>query len=397
MINGPLFYNLPKKAAPAGLASEIIRFAGFLKKQGFKVSLSNVHDSICSVLEIDPADKDVFQTTLRANLVKNELEWNRFPDLFNEFWAPTDEFEPALPGEDGRPDQKGPDADPSCEDLSKAISALSMLECEPDPGNAALQTAYSSLPAMVEKDFACLDRSDIPAVQQIIQRMLRPFKIHRSRRLKRSKKPWRIDFRRVLRKSLKTEGLPLKLFFKGKKKKLRHLVFLIDVSGSMDRYARLVLPFLLSLRKVGAKADVFVFSTSMVSITLLVRHMGVDQIFDNLARFVPDWSGGTRIGYSLHRFNRNQGARLRSHRSVVVILSDGWDLGERRLLEQEMQTLNRNAHTIIWLNPLAGDPDYQPLCQGMKTALPYVDYFLPAENINSLEKAARLIERLAFP
>jgi len=336
-----------------------------------------------------------FQTTLRANLVKNELEWNQFSDLFNEFWHPDDGLTPPLPGEDGRSDQKGPEADPVCEDRSEVISALSMAESEPDPGDSALKSAYSSLPAMVEKNFTCLDQTDIPALQQIIQRLLRPFKIHQSRRLKRSKKTWRIDFRRVLLESLKTEGLPLTLFFRGKKKKLKHLVFLIDVSGSMDRFARLVLPFLLGLRKVGSRADVFVFSTSLVSITLFVRHMGVDQIFDNLARYVPDWSGGTRIGHSLHRFNRNQGARLRSHRSVVVILSDGWDLGERRLLKQEMETLSRNAHTIIWLNPLAGDPDYQPLCQGMKTALPYVDFFLPADSLGSLKKAARLIERLA--
>jgi len=395
MTNGSLSYNRPGRRMPSGLASEIVRFSDFLKGQGFKVSLSNVRDSICSIAEIDPADKDDFQSTLRANLVKNELEWNHFPELFNAFWHPDNGQTPPLSAEDGRSDQKGPEADPVGEDRSKIISALSMAECEPDPGDLDLQTAYSSLPAMVEKDFSCLDRTDIPAVQKIIQRLLRPFKIHEARRLRRSKKPRGIDFRRVLRKSLKTEGLPLTLFFRGKKKKLKRLVFLIDVSGSMDRYARLVLPFLLGLRRVGSKADVFVFSTSLVSITLFVRHMGVDQIFDNLARYVPDWSGGTRIGHSLHRFNQNQGARLRSHRSVVVILSDGWDLGERTLLKQEMETLSRNTHTIIWLNPLAGDPDYQPLCQGMKTALPYVDFFLPADSLNSLKKAARLIERLA--
>ena len=184
------------------------------------------------------------------------------------------------------------------------------------------------------------------------------------------------------------------LFYKQKKKRLKRLVMLTDVSGSMDRYARFVLPFMLGFRGVGSRAEVFVFSTSLTSITFIVRHMSIEKALKRICQEVPEWSGGTRIGYSLHQFNQVYGRKLVNQRTVVVILSDGWDLGGKQLLRKEMETLARNAYCVIWLNPLAGDPDYEPVCRGMRTALPYVDYFFPADNLQSLKRVGRLIARV---
>ena len=171
-------------------------------------------------------------------------------------------------------------------------------------------------------------------------------------------------------------------------------MILADVSGSMDRYARVVMPFILGLRGIGSRAEVFVFSTSLTSITSSIRHLSFEKILKNIAREVPDWSGGTRIGYSLHQFNQKQGQRLLSQQTVLVILSDGWDLGGKNLLRREMETLSRKAFSVMWLNPLAGDPDYQPICKGMKVALPYVDYFLPVDSLKSLMRVGRLLSRI---
>lgn len=145
---------------------------------------------------------------------------------------------------------------------------------------------------------------------------------------------------------------------------------------------------------MGSKAEVFVFSTSLTSISFTIRHLSFKKAVNRIAREVPDWSGGTRIGYSLHQFNQTYGQRLVNQRTVVVILSDGWDLGGKELLRREMETLARNAHCIIWLNPLAGDLGYQPVCQGMRIALSYVDYFLPADNLQSLKRVGRLLSRI---
>ncbi len=387
MTNGSLSYN-------SGLVGKIIRFSNFLRGYGFKVSHSNVEDAVRGIGEIDPSVRDDFLTTLRANLVKNDIEWVQFKDLFDKFWNADDDLLNRPPNENDVEGQKSQDSNTSREIQSDTATTRALAESKSNVNKIFEETVYSPLSVRVEKDFTCFDRTDIPLAQQLINNIIQPFRIHESRRLIKSKKPWDIDFRRVMQKSLKYEGLPLELFFRGKKRKLKHLIFLIDVSGSMDRYARLVLPFILSLRKVGSKAEVFVFSTSLASITIFVRHMNMDQIFEHIAQHVPDWSGGTRIGHSLQQFNRNQGRKLRKRQSVIVILSDGWDLGEQDLLKQEMLTLNRNADTIIWLNPLAGDPDYQPLCQGMRTALPFIDFFLPAASLDSLKKAGHLIHKI---
>jgi uncharacterized protein with von Willebrand factor type A (vWA) domain len=203
-----------------------------------------------------------------------------------------------------------------------------------------------------------------------------------------------MDFQRVIRKSLKTGGIPLELFFKRKKKKLKRLVVLADVSGSMDRYARFVMPFIMGLKNLGSKVEVFVFATSLSPITPMVKRFSIDKALAMISHEVLDWSGGTRIGYSLHQFNEQYGETLLNKQTVIVILSDGWDLGGRNILLREMQNLSRKSHCIIWLNPLAGDTEYKPICKGMQTAMPYVDYFLPADSLQSLRKVGRTLTRV---
>ena len=183
--------------------------------------------------------------------------------------------------------------------------------------------------------------------------------------------------------------------FTGKKKKrLKRLVILADVSGSMERYARFVMPFILGIKGAGSRAEVFVFSTSLSSITFIIKHLDFEKALERISSEIPNWSGGTKIGHSLHQFNQWEGGRLVNQRTVMVILSDGWDLGGKDLLKREMEALSRKAYCIIWLNPLAGDPEYEPMCRGMKTALPYVDYFLPVNSLEDLNRVGRLLSRI---
>jgi len=266
---------------------------------------------------------------------------------------------------------------------------------ERSPGTDTFEgVTYSPLELLEKKDLAGFDTSDIPVAQLIMKHMMAPFKVTKTKRHRRSRKAGSMDFRRILRKSLKSGGIPLELFYRRKKKRLKRLVILADVSGSMDRYARFVMPFLLGLKGVGSKAEVFVFSTSLTPITHIVKRFTVDRALELISREVLDWSGGTRIGYSLHQFNQAHGERLLNRRTVVVVMSDGWDLGGRDLLVREMEALNRRAHCVIWLNPLAGSDDYWPTCRGMQAALPYVDYFLPADNLRSLKRAGRTLSRV---
>ncbi|MBW2031108.1 MAG: VWA domain-containing protein, partial [Deltaproteobacteria bacterium] len=147
-------------------------------------------------------------------------------------------------------------------------------------------------------------------------------------------------------------------------------------------------------KEVGSRVEVFVFSNSLTPITPILRRYDINRALDLISRTVLDWSGGTRIGYSLRQFSRGYGERLLNRQTVVVIFSDGWDLGGRNILKREMENLSRKAHAVVWLNPLAGDSDYRPICMGMQTALPYVDYFFPANSMENLKRVGKTLSNL---
>ena len=372
----------------------MISFSTFLKDRGFKIFSSNIMDSLNSIEEIDISKREDFFHVLRTNLVTSDVEWELFEGLFEEYWQ-------GIESEEEEEGSEIPQAQQECgEDAGAEL--LQEVQREQDEGGEedacreepTEQATYSPVARLERKNLAHFQKADVQIAQLILKNMLSPFRLTVTRRFKGSKRPGDMDFRRIMKKSLKLGGIPLELFFKRKKKRLKRMVILVDVSGSMDRYARFVTPFIMGLKGVGSKAEVFVFSTSLTPITPFVRRFDLDKALDRISREVPDWSGGTRIGYSLHQFNQEYAQRLLNKRTVVVILSDGWDLGGKEPLRREMEILSQKAYCIIWLNPVAGDTEYKPICQGMQTALPYVDYFLPADSLESLKKVGRTLTRV---
>lgn len=393
MKNEPNIYSRLKRMDDQSLTRKVILFSCFLKNRGFKVFSSNIRDSLRGLEEIDISKREDFCSALRSNLVTTDMEWALFEELFEEFWqgieSPEEDEESEGPEEEG-------------EGQGDSVMEL-LLESKPDnesgeedaceQGQTEVAT-YSPVSRLERKNLAQVQNEDIRIAQLILKNMMSPFRIAETRRFRKSKNPGDMDFRRIMKKSLKAGGIPLELAYKKKKKRLKRLVILADVSGSMDRYARFVMPFILGLRGVSTKAEVFVFSTSLTLITSILRRFSIEEALERISLEVPEWSGGTRIGYSLHQFTQGYGERLLNKRTVVVIMSDGWDLGGRDLLKREMEYLSRKANCIIWLNPLAGDTEYKPVCQGMQIALPYVDYFLPADSLQSLKRVGRTLSRV---
>lgn len=378
-----------------GLARCIIAFAAFLRDRGFRVFQSSIHDALRGLEVIDLENRADFFFCLRSNLATTDLEWVQFETLFEEFWGRMEEVAQEAENEQQRPE---PDARNRGEGEESQLETTNEepKDDEPPGDKEWLEgVAFSPVVSAVEtKDLGRFNQADVQVANLALKKMMEPFKVDKSRRSRRSRKSGGMDFQRTIRRSLKTGGIPFELFFKRKKMRLKRLVILADVSGSMDRYAQFVMPFLLGLRGIGSRAEVFVFSTSLTSITFSVRHFSFEKVISHLVHEVPDWSGGTRIGYSLHQFNEIHGQRLLSQRTVVVVLSDGWDLGAKVLLRKEMEHLSRKCHKVIWLNPLAGDPDYEPLCRGMNTALPYVDHFMAVDSLQSLKRVGRLLSRV---
>ena len=375
--------------ACAGLAGWVIRFANFLKDNGYALFQSSIHDALRSLKEIDISKKEDFLASLRTTMAKTDLEWSRFIELFNQFW---NRFEQSVEhAEDRAEKQRREEPDDTTAMRPHTHAEKSEGEIDVSQKEWLEGIAYSPVSMVQKKDLSRFDDADIKTAQLALKRITEPFKINLSRRVTKGHHNGDMDFPRIMRKSFKSGGIPMELFYRKKKRRLKKLVVLTDVSGSMDQYIRFVMPLVLGLRGVGPKAEVFAFSTSLVRLTFLLHHLSIDKALESIAKDVPDWSGGTKIGYSLHQFTETYGQRLLTRRTVVIILSDGWDLGAKELLRREMKLINKKANSVIWLNPLADNPDYRPMCHGMRVALPYVDYFLPANSLESLKKVAGTI------
>jgi uncharacterized protein with von Willebrand factor type A (vWA) domain len=222
-------------------------------------------------------------------------------------------------------------------------------------------------------------------MERVLARLAARLATRRSRRLVPTPGRGAPDPRRSLRRAIATGGEVLSFARRARAVERPRLVFLCDTSGSMDAHARFLLAFVLSLRRAARSTEVFAFGTELVRLTPSLSPGPIAPALDRLGRCVPDWSGGTRIGACLARFVAEHLAMRVDSRTVVVILSDGLDRGEPAELADAMRAIQARARKVVWLNPLLGDPRYAPTARGMEAALPFVDEFLPAHDLASLE------------
>jgi uncharacterized protein with von Willebrand factor type A (vWA) domain len=245
-----------------------------------------------------------------------------------------------------------------------------------------------------QKDFGEMSWEEVQAARRAMAQLDWRLGERRTRRYHPGRKG-QIDLRRVIRASLARGGEPLRLVRRARASRPRPLVVLCDVSGSMERYSRLLLHFLhaMSHGLAGVSVEAFVFGTRLTRITHHLRHKDVDESLDLVGKTVVDWSGGTRIGEAVKAFNFHWARRVLGRGAVVLIISDGWDRGELDLLSSELARLQRLAYRLVWLNPLLGAQEGQPggMARGMAAALAYVDDLLPGGNLASLEQLAGIL------
>jgi uncharacterized protein with von Willebrand factor type A (vWA) domain len=235
-----------------------------------------------------------------------------------------------------------------------------------------------------------LTEAEMAEVRRLIRLMRLPAGLTRSRRARAGGHD-RLDIRRLLRRSLRFGGELLVFSWKSPTLRPRPLVLLCDISGSMERYTRLLLNFTYALKSASTRVEVFVFATRLTRITRLLRSHDVDAALNRVMASVDDWSGGTRIGEAIETFNRRYARRVLSHGATVAIISDGWDRGDAEHMRRAIARLQRSCHRLIWMNPLMGAPGYEPLTLGLQAAIPFVDDFLPAHNLANLEALGALL------
>jgi uncharacterized protein with von Willebrand factor type A (vWA) domain len=254
-----------------------------------------------------------------------------------------------------------------------------------DAGEPLGVPGVSDREALMGQDFSTFAADQLDEVFRLTVQIARRLARRISRRRRPVRRRGRVDLRRTLRANL-TRGDLIDLRYRERKRRKVRLVLLCDVSGSMDLYSRFLLQFLFALQNVFGRVETFAFSTRLTRITEHLRARSYRQTLQRLQE-VRDWSGGTRIGESLAQFNREWPA-LVDRRTIVIVLSDGWDTGEPDVLAAALLQIKRRAGRVIWLNPLLGNPSYEPLTRGMAAALPLVDLFAAAHNLAALRDLA---------
>jgi uncharacterized protein with von Willebrand factor type A (vWA) domain len=332
---------------------------------------------------------------MRALVVRRREDIPAFDDAFQTFWRKPSEGFTTLDlramGEKRR--FRRPRFDPAPL-RDPGVAGEAAAGPGGDEPTLRARLTYSATEVLRHKDFALMTGEELDEVRSLLDRFAWRLAQRRTRRFVGGDGA-RIDLRGSVRRSLRHGGEILSWSRRRPRTKPRPLVVLADVSGSMERYTRLLLLFLYSLAEgLEQRVEAFVFGTRLTRVTRHLRGRDVDQALREVSRAVPDWSGGTRIGDALRAFNFDWGRRAARSGSVVLLISDGWDRGEPELLRAEMARLQRGCHRLVWLNPLLGEREYEPLARGMRTALPFVDDFLPVHDLSSLEDLARRLERM---
>jgi uncharacterized protein with von Willebrand factor type A (vWA) domain len=259
-------------------------------------------------------------------------------------------------------------------------------------GDDVLSVRYSATEILARKDFAEYTIEELDEAQRLMQRMRLAGAPRRSRRRVASRRRrGRPDLRRTVRGALRTGGEPLRRVHTEPGERPRRLVLLLDVSGSMEAYARALLRFVHAAVVGRGRVEAFTLGTRLTRLTRELSDRDPDAAIRKATGATPDWSGGTRLGDTLRAFNDEWGQRGMARGAIVVILSDGWDRGEPEVMAEQMARLSRVAHRVVWVNPLKASEGYAPLARGMAAALPFVDDFIEGHSLDSLERLAQVI------
>ncbi len=369
-----------------------VLFCRALRERGLAVTPSEAVDAVTTLSLVDRDDRREVFLSLRSILTSRVEDFPVFEELFDAFWGRSGESpQPRKLVESPRdPNKEGRVRLSSSSPAPKGLPYLleNWMPAESPVSESIDVPVASAAESSSEKDFSVFAADELEEIARLSRRIARRLAASPSRRWKPVRRGPRVHMRRTLRQSLKTGGEIIELSFKQRKQNKTRLVVICDVSGSMDLYSRLLLQFVYGLQNSFARVETFVFSTALERITGHLKDASYARALARLSANVRGWSGGTLIGPSIAAFN-SEWARLADRRTIVIILSDGWDTGEPEELAASLATLKRRAGRLIWLNPLLGSATYQPLTRGMQAALPHIDVFASAHDFASLRALER--------
>lgn len=376
------------------LLRNMVLFGRLLRALGVPVTPTQILDLVDALRYITVRSREDFKNTARTILISQFEHLPLYDQAFDLFWQAREATEllelelGALIRQRTQRETKieippGPKSDKNDDSLPESEEPL-----------ADTIYTYSAREVLRHKDFDQLTPDELDEIKHLMRKMEWRLEQRRTRRKIQAPHGTYLDMRRTFRQNLRYGGEPLQLTWRKRKLKRRPLVVIADMSGSMERYSRVLLKFIYSISNGLENVEAFVFSTRLTRITRHLREKDIDVALDQVTASVHDWAGGTRIGDALKTFNYEWGRRVLGQGAIVLIISDGWDRGDIDLLRHEMNRLQLSSQRLIWLNPLLGSENYEPLTRGIQAALPYIDDFLPVHNLVSLEQLGLLLQKL---
>lgn len=390
--------NLILGGADGGrLAENIMHFGRVLRAAGLPVGPGKVLDALEAVGAVGVNNRSDFYWTLHAVFVNRRDHRDLFDQAFHVFWRNPNLLEKAM----GMllPAMKG-EQEPAPSDMSARLAeALAGERPAPEQEEAEEEEqfdidaslTFSKSEVLAEKDFEKMTNAELSAARKAIGAMRLAFRPVPTRRFKPDLKGQRTDMRATLRQAARRGGDLSHLHMRKRRLRVPPLVILCDISGSMDRYARMMLHFIHTLTNDRDRVQSFLFGTRLTNVTRTMRRKDPDIAIDQCAAQVEDWSGGTRIGATLSEFNRLWSRRVMTQSPVVLLISDGLDRDGAEGLEEEMERLHKSCRRLIWLNPLLRWDGYAPKASGARAMIRHVDSFRPIHNLESLTQLAEAI------
>jgi uncharacterized protein with von Willebrand factor type A (vWA) domain len=377
----------------SGLLDNLLIFGRVLRRAGVDVHPGRLLDVIEAFGHVNLGARDEVYHACRALLVHRREQIAIFDRAFTVFWREHHEAQRELRSGEPRASAVAVEEVLTFDASTTAVAGADEAEAHVQTPERGLKT-WSDLGTLADKDFAAFTTAEIAAARAALSRLVWAPPERRTRRWVRGRGP-RVDLRRAIAESLRTGGDVVKLARRTRRVRRRPLVLLCDVSGSMERYSHMLLHFAHGVTWRHDRVEAFLFSTQLTRITRQLRIRRPDDAVAAVARVVPDWSGGTRIGGAVREFHQRWGRRVLNGGPVVLLISDGWDRGDPGDLRNQIARLQRSCHRLVWLSPLIGTAGYAPLTRGLQAALPFVDDFLPARTLTNLADLSLHLNALA--
>ena len=369
----------------------LVGFGRLLRRRGLPVGTGRILTFCRAVAALDRIDRTGVYWAGRVAMVARKEDLAAYDAAFQE-WFPnrSGDVMAMITGQDQRMAGPPPELEVL---LDQGVPEESWEPAEgADEGEVPVGVLASGAEVLRGKAFDELSETERLQADHVIRALAVHLPTRRSRRYRPSPYGRRFDQRRTLRASLRTQGEPFRRAWRERRERVRPLVLILDVSGSMSAYSRALMQFGFAAMRAGRRVEVFCFGTRLTRVTRALARSEPDEALREVAAAVVDWNGGTRIGASLKELLDRWSQHVAMRGAVVVLCSDGLERGDPALLAAQVARLSRLAHRLIWVNPLKGSPRYEPLARGMAAALPHVDVFLAGHNLESLESLCEVLE-----